>query len=163
MGPDRTSLLLKILRRSEYCQPFGISIKGLLRWIEINSDGCPAPAGHLNSQTLTFSFFLFWFRFEPEACQGNEKCFLDNQGVWDGWKFLDMRSRDAPQEYVFIKVIQSNLFRIIILNCEVGRNRKPLGAKLFREEDMTEIPPKNLCFIDPTKQKHPAKDVGRLF
>ena len=71
-------------------------------------------------------------------------------------KYLDMRARDAPQEYVFIKVIQSNLFRILILNCEVGKNRNPLGAKLFREDDMVEIPPKKLCFIDPTKQKYPS-------
>ena len=136
-----------------YCQPFGISIKDLLRWIEINSDGCPAPEGHLNSQTLTFSFFLFSFRFEPEACQGNKNL------TWIMYlrrKYLDMRARDAPQEYVFIKVIQSNLFRILILNCEVGKNRKPLGAKLFREDDMVEIPPKKLCFIDPTKQKYPS-------
>ena len=67
-------------------------------------------------------------------------------------KYLDMRARDAPQEYVFIKIIQSNLFRILILNCEVGTNRKPLGAKLFIGEDMAENPPKDLCFIDPTKR-----------
>ena len=140
------ALLLKILRRSEYCQPLGIFMKDLLRRIKIHSDVWPAPNKVIWIPRLSPSFYSF--KFEPEACQGNKKCSLINNGIC--YKIKRCPSR--------IGLCQSTLSLIPIPNYEPVHERigNP-GGPTYSEKRMRQGFLLKMCFIDPTKQKSLAQ------